>query len=338
MGNDGGSIARRGELVKVKRNDAGVKGGQVNKRIQWTTCRLSGKPLREPVVADALGRLYNKEALVSYLIERKVNEAKGQSDGDAAMSHIRGLKDVTLLRLHPNPDYMRSSPSSSTPSQAPRPHEDDESAPVPFVCPLTNKSMNGSARFVYIQTSGVVISESGLKSVLDASVTPVATVACPVTSTPFQPGWLVVKADTAEEKLKVAAESEDISGVGQVVPLNPPALEEQVLRGCLSAAKAAGKKNKRARGPTQGSDATADEDVKKRDGEKRRKHNGDRDGAVPANGTMPSRSGPPQQPSAPSATSTIAELASREARRQEGSISANTLKTIYGTASSASRG
>ena len=37
---------------------------------QWSTCTLSGQPLREPVVADFLGSLYNREVVLEFLLAR----------------------------------------------------------------------------------------------------------------------------------------------------------------------------------------------------------------------------------------------------------------------------
>lgn len=96
MGNDGGSIARRDELVKVKAGPS-KQDPSHERRARWTLCRLSRQPLKEPVVADDLGRMYNKEAVVNWLIDRKVREAKGQGSSgrgglDADMAHVRGLK------------------------------------------------------------------------------------------------------------------------------------------------------------------------------------------------------------------------------------------------------
>lgn len=221
MGNDGGSIARRDELVKVK----GAKPKQniaQTKRIKWDTCRLSGRPLREPVVADALGRMYNKEAVVNYLIEAKVGEAKGVSATDPSMVHIKGLKDLTLLRLQPNDSHKSDVTAAATAQQ----HDDQTAAS--FSCPLTNRPMNGSHRFVYIATSGVVISESGLKSVLDPASTPASLSSCPVTSTSFQVGWLAAKAPQAtsgssDSKLPVEE-------WGDVIPLHPDPAEEEKLK------------------------------------------------------------------------------------------------------------
>lgn len=89
MGNDGGSIARRDELVKVKATTNSKSQAKSTQRQKWTTCALSKQPLREPVVADALGRMYNKEAVTEWLIESVTGGARDES---AEMNHIKGLK------------------------------------------------------------------------------------------------------------------------------------------------------------------------------------------------------------------------------------------------------
>lgn len=38
--------------------------------MQWSTCTLSGQPLRTEVVADYLGALYNREAVLEFLLMR----------------------------------------------------------------------------------------------------------------------------------------------------------------------------------------------------------------------------------------------------------------------------
>ena len=57
---------------------------------RWTTCHLSGELLSPPVVADGLGSIFNKEALLQALLDRTL---------PPGLEHIRGLKSVTELKL-----------------------------------------------------------------------------------------------------------------------------------------------------------------------------------------------------------------------------------------------
>ena len=68
MGNDGGSIPRRQELVKLKKKKAKVEKGEQN-RSKWGLCTLTKQPLTAPIVADKLGLLYNKTAVLEALLE-----------------------------------------------------------------------------------------------------------------------------------------------------------------------------------------------------------------------------------------------------------------------------
>ena len=73
---------------------------------RFTCCALSGEPLAAPAVADRLGNLYNKEPLVE------------------ALSHIRGLRDMIPIHLHPKPDV------------------DTAGEEVRFQCPITGLEFN----------------------------------------------------------------------------------------------------------------------------------------------------------------------------------------------------
>ncbi|KAL1638025.1 Replication termination factor 2 [Diplodia intermedia] len=110
MGNDGGSIPTRRELVKeAARNPstAELKAAAAEaEQHRWTTDPLSDAPLARPVVADALGRLYNKDAVIEHLL------LAGDADADdvAAVAAkrrdevlqgaaVKSLKDVVEVRF-----------------------------------------------------------------------------------------------------------------------------------------------------------------------------------------------------------------------------------------------
>ncbi|KAJ3749734.1 DUF602-domain-containing protein [Lentinula raphanica] len=152
MGNDGGSIPDRRDLVRTK-----AKAEQADKanqtRAKWFFCALSKRPLQDPIVSCALGKLYNKDSILEYLLDKAA-----YGDGERICGHIRSLKDVKTLKLTPNPSMP---PSVSL----------DLTSRSPFVCPLNLKEMNGVQPFVYISTCGCVFSQAGLKTVVSASST-----------------------------------------------------------------------------------------------------------------------------------------------------------------------
>lgn len=155
MGNDGGSIPRREEMVRQKPKPE-RKDRHAENVAKWKLCCLSQQPLRAPVVVCPLGRLYNKEALIEQLLRGK------------STSHIRSLKDVVTLRLTENRSDAStlfgstSTDSSSTASQW------HTSA---FVCPITGVEMCGTQPFSYLRQCGCVFSTRGLVELLQSSST-----------------------------------------------------------------------------------------------------------------------------------------------------------------------
>ncbi|KAF9467032.1 DUF602-domain-containing protein [Collybia nuda] len=147
MGNDGGSIPDRRDLVRNKpKAEQADKANQT--RARWFFCALSKRKLQEPIVSCALGKLYNKDSIIEYLLDKSA-----YGDGERICGHIRSLKDVKTLTLTPNP--APPAPENAAPS-AERAH---------FVCPLTLKEMNGLQPFVYISTCGCTFTQAGLKTV-----------------------------------------------------------------------------------------------------------------------------------------------------------------------------
>ncbi|CAG8795759.1 7543_t:CDS:2 [Dentiscutata erythropus] len=150
MGNDGGSIPKRIELVKEKQKE--VRPDQNALKIaMWFFCALSKRPLQAPVVACALGKLYNKDAILEYLLNKSA-----YGDGDVICSHITSIKDVKTLNLTPNPAFKESSASVA---------HFERGMVSKFICPISMKEMNGKLKFVYLDTCGCVFSEQTLKEV-----------------------------------------------------------------------------------------------------------------------------------------------------------------------------
>jgi len=146
MGNDGGSIPDRRDLVRNKpKAEQADKANQT--RARWFFCALSKRPLQEPIVSCDLGRLYNKDAMIEFLLDRSAF-----GDGEEICGHIRSLKDVKTLSLTPNPAPKSDSPNSTV----------DRGL---FVCPLNFKEMTGVVPFVCLSTCGCVFSQAGLKAV-----------------------------------------------------------------------------------------------------------------------------------------------------------------------------
>ncbi|RKO87380.1 Rtf2 RING-finger-domain-containing protein, partial [Blyttiomyces helicus] len=178
---DGGSIPKRDELVKTKkapeRPDA-----RSQLAAAWFSCTLSKAPLERPIVACNLGRLYNREAVLRFLLDRS-----SFGDGDQLCTHVRSLKDVTILNLTPNPLATQASTSSIIVSTI-----SDKPNVAAFVCPITQREMNGKARFSFISSCGCVVSDAALREVPSKS--------CIVCTAPFEQDD-VVPVNPREEEL-----------------------------------------------------------------------------------------------------------------------------------------
>uniref|UniRef100_A0A3B5MGG1 Uncharacterized protein n=1 Tax=Xiphophorus couchianus TaxID=32473 RepID=A0A3B5MGG1_9TELE len=99
MGCDGGTIPKRHELVKgPKKVEKVDKNAEL--AAKWKYCALSQEKLRRPIVSCELGRLYNKDAIIEYLLDKSAERPNAE-----AVTHIRGIKDIKELNLTDNPEW-----------------------------------------------------------------------------------------------------------------------------------------------------------------------------------------------------------------------------------------
>lgn len=132
MGNDGGVIAVKRKFMRHGNTKArGEKLDQEARREQRArTCAVSSEPLTPPVVACALGNLYNKQALLEALLAKTL---------PARFAHISSLKDVVTC------------------------HFSTQDAGA--YCPVTMLEFNGKHPFVVLPGCGCVLSERAMKEV-----------------------------------------------------------------------------------------------------------------------------------------------------------------------------
>lgn len=136
MGNDGGSIPRREELVKLRKRISEIAEKDEANRVKWKLCKLSEQPLYPPVVACPLGYLYNKSAVLEALLEKKL---------PPAFSHIKKVKVIyyyfynlqIFLLTFRKKDLIQVNlheiPSNS-----------DEKN---YVCPISKKELGGNYKY-----------------------------------------------------------------------------------------------------------------------------------------------------------------------------------------------
>ncbi|XP_062316079.1 replication termination factor 2 [Osmerus eperlanus] len=171
MGCDGGTIPKRHELVKgPKKVEKVDKNAEL--AAKWKYCALSQEKLRRPIVACDLGRLFNKDAVIEYLLDKTAERPNTE-----VATHIRGIKDVTELNLTDNPSWEGEGRNTKGDR-----YEDMHCSM--FICPVVGLEMNGKHKFCYLQTCGCVFSERALKEV--------KTEICHKCGDPFQDGDMVV--------------------------------------------------------------------------------------------------------------------------------------------------
>lgn len=123
MGLDGGTYITRSDVLRGQswelnkaENSRSTRGGAVTgthkkakldpkleRQTKWSTCALSGQPLQPPLAADMLGSLYNREAVLEFLLgraghfadkdaeHRYVNQLRASGD---AFDHLQAKRDV----------------------------------------------------------------------------------------------------------------------------------------------------------------------------------------------------------------------------------------------------
>ncbi|KAJ4460415.1 putative protein RTF2 [Paratrimastix pyriformis] len=173
MGCDGGSIPQRPEMVKTKKAPE-KKDPVMLAKARWLTCAISGAPLTNEIVADEMGNIFNKEAILERLLSKNLPEK---------LSHIRRIKDLITLRFDRNRayDFDRAEATKAI----------DEINPL-FVCPVTGEEANGHHRFVTLFHCGHVISEGAMKHFPEPR--------CPVCRQPFRPEDVIVLNGNEEDE------------------------------------------------------------------------------------------------------------------------------------------
>lgn len=188
MGCDGGTIPKRHELVKgPKKVEKVDKNAEL--AAKWKYCALSQEKLRRPIVACELGRLYNKDAVIEYLLDKSAERPNAE-----AVTHIRGIKDIKELNLTDNPEWEGERRNAKGDR-----YEDIHCGM--FICPVVGLEMNGKHRFCYLQTCGCVFSDRALKEV--------KTEICHKCGDPFKDEDIVVLNGTKEEVHKLREKMEE---------------------------------------------------------------------------------------------------------------------------------
>lgn len=157
MGNDGGSIPTRRELVKESAKGPStteLKSSLAEKQdFYWTTDPLSSKPLWPPIVSDCNGKLYNKQSILEYLLpsEDEEGKAKKAEQERVIAGAVKGLKDVVEVKFYTDGEERAS----------------NGAVKERWVCPITNKPLGPGSKAVYLVPCGHAFTGEGVKELKD---------------------------------------------------------------------------------------------------------------------------------------------------------------------------
>jgi hypothetical protein len=145
MGNDGGSIPTRRELVKeAARNPSATalkESQQEQQNYGWTTDPASQQPLARPVVSDSAGRLYNKSTVLEYLVDgTRATEFEAATKGS-----VKSLKDVVEVVFEIDDTAGKDEQGEK------------------WKCPVTGDRLGPAAKAVYIVPCGHAFAGSAVK-------------------------------------------------------------------------------------------------------------------------------------------------------------------------------
>lgn len=128
MGNDGGSIPKRVDLVKTKRERV-IGNKKTILKERFKSCAFTNQRLKPPVVVCRRGFIFNKESLLKSIIKKDLPEE---------LKYIRKLKDIRDVKISANLN---------------------KNSNYPLICPLTGKELNGINNFICNWNCGCLLFE-----------------------------------------------------------------------------------------------------------------------------------------------------------------------------------
>lgn len=154
MGNDGGSIPKRRELVREAAKNPSTteikESLQEKQEFYWTTDPLSNKPLHPPIVSDYNGKLYNKQSILEFLLLSEDDTVKAEQERTLAGA-VKSLKDVVEVHFYSdNSGNVLERNGNGTSSHR-------------WICPITNKSLGPGSKAVYLVPCGHAFTAEGVK-------------------------------------------------------------------------------------------------------------------------------------------------------------------------------
>ena len=109
------------------------------------------------MVSDSSGRLYNKDAILEFLLpDDSGNEGLSKADSKKVLQgRVNSLRDVVEVKfcIEQEPETKTSSGGTASPKES------------KWVCPITNKVLGAGVKAVYLVPCGHAFLESAVKEV-----------------------------------------------------------------------------------------------------------------------------------------------------------------------------
>jgi hypothetical protein len=157
MGNDGGSIPKRRELVKEAAKALTVAQIKEVRNEQqehaWSHDPLTRKPLSRPVVSDSAGILYNKDSVIEYLLKEDGDAQKVEWE-KTLQGRVKALKDVAEVKFEVDEENKEKERE-----------KEDSARGEKWVCPITGKELGPGAKAVYLVPCGHAFAGSVVREV-----------------------------------------------------------------------------------------------------------------------------------------------------------------------------
>jgi hypothetical protein len=185
------SIPTRRELVKeAARNPTTAELKETQKEHlahRWSWCPLSHKSLRRPIVSDCAGLLYNKDAVLQYLLPAEASSLNKEDCDKILEGRIKSLKDVVEVLFQVE---LGKSADKET-----------------WICPVTSKELGPSVKAVYFVPCGHALSHEAVKEM--------KTEKCLQCNQPYESDNIITLFPmTEEEKNKLQKRADDLSDKG----------------------------------------------------------------------------------------------------------------------------
>lgn len=113
---------------------------------------MSHKPLTRPIVSDSAGNLYNKDAVLQFLLPGdEVEGISSKADCEEILGgRVKGLRDVVELKFEIDTERDGSS-------------KDKYSRHEGWICPITAKQLGPNVKSVYLVPCGHVFCEEAIR-------------------------------------------------------------------------------------------------------------------------------------------------------------------------------